>query len=54
MFLPIAIAARMGTENLYGLSDGDARTLSMWSIAGIMEGRLGVPREKKRVASLKT
>jgi hypothetical protein len=42
----------MAGENLYGVSDDVARTLSMWSIAGITVAKLGVLREKKRVASL--
>ena len=42
----------MARENLCGISDDVARTLSMWSIAGITVAKFGVPCEKKRVASL--
>src|SRR5260221_14380950 len=51
--LPIARAAQIAGENLEALSADDARTLSMWSIAGMTVARFGVPREKYNVASLK-
>ena len=35
------------------LSAAVARCASMWSMAGMTVARLGVPQEKKRVASLK-
>jgi hypothetical protein len=43
----------MAIKNLYGLSEPEVRTLLMWSMAGMMVARLGVPREKNKVASLK-
>ena len=49
----MARAAQMVKENWRGLSDEVARTLSMWSIAGITIVRFGVPHEKKSMASLK-
>jgi hypothetical protein len=52
-FLPIASVAWIARENWYGQSDEVARTLSMWSIAGITVARFGVPCKKKRVVSLK-
>src|SRR6266545_5725012 len=51
--LPIARAARIVGENLEALPADVARTLSMWSIAGMMVARFGVPCEKYNVASLK-
>jgi hypothetical protein len=47
-------AARIGTDNFDDESVDVVRTLSIRSIAGIMVARLGVPREKNNVASLKT
>jgi hypothetical protein len=46
-------AARIGRENLEDDSDDVVRTSLMCSMAGITVARLGVPREKNRVASLK-
>lgn len=50
---PTAREAQIAGEKGSVLSDTVARTLSIWSIAGITVARLGVPLEKKRVASLK-
>jgi hypothetical protein len=46
-------AARIARQNLDDESDDVVRTLSMCSMAGITVARLGVPREKNIVASLK-
>jgi hypothetical protein len=47
-------AARTARDNLDDESDDIVRTLSISSMAGMTVARLGVPREKNSVASLKT
>ena len=46
-------AARIARENSDDDLDDVVRTLSMRSMAGMTVARLGVPREKNKVASLK-
>jgi hypothetical protein len=53
VLFPIARAAWIARQKLYGESDVVASTLSIMSMAGITVVRFGVPREKKSVASLK-
>jgi hypothetical protein len=54
VLLPIVRAAWIARDSLDDESDEVVRTLSISSMAGMMVARLGVLREKNRVASLKT
>ena len=45
-FFPTAREEQMGRESFHALFKLMARTLSMWSIAGMTVRRLGVPQEK--------
>ena len=47
-------AARIGRDNLDDVLEPVVRTLLIRSMAGTMVAKLGVPREKNSVASLKT
>ena len=51
VFFPIASAALTARQYFVDVA-AVARCLSMWSIAGITMAMLGMPREKKSVASL--